>query len=111
LALKLDVEGYELAVLDGAAHTLAAIGLLAVVVEMNDTSVDAHGVAHSAVDQRLRAAGFARHRYDAFSRALRADREPLPFGGNAIYVRDAAQVQERLRAARRFRIHGAGCWL
>ena len=108
LALKLDVEGYEGAVLDGAVRTLAEVGLLAIVVEMNDTRMGADGQAHSAVDARLHTAGFVRQRYEPFARALSADLGPPPAGGNAIYVRDAARVVERLRAAPVYWIHGAG---
>lgn len=85
--IKLDVEGYETEVLRGAAMTLAAPQLKAVLME--DRS-------RPAVE-RLRGAGFEVHGYDAFARRL-VPPDSAP-SANLLFVRDEAFVRSRLAAA------------
>jgi len=90
---KIDVEGYEDHVLDGATSVLGSNLLKAIEVETvtpNVTSV-------------LRTCGFERAYYDPFTRQI--ERSPAgPPASNALYVRDWEFVGDRLRTARKFRI-------
>ncbi|MDO8878643.1 MAG: FkbM family methyltransferase, partial [Pseudolabrys sp.] len=62
LVLKIDVEGYEPAVIEGAARLLARTD--AVVLEYSPDLGDAGQLSTGAMIGRLEAAGFAPHRFD-----------------------------------------------
>jgi FkbM family methyltransferase len=97
--VKIDVEGYEPAVLRGSARTLADDRLQAVIVETLGLS-GRYGWNDGQTDACLRAAGLVPWRYDPLARRL----EPGRGAGNAIYLRDAAWAQQRVTQARRFRL-------
>jgi Methyltransferase FkbM domain len=61
LVLKLDVEGYEPAVIDGATRTLARTD--AVVLEFSPDLGRVGGLPAAAMIDRLHAAGFTPHRF------------------------------------------------
>jgi hypothetical protein len=89
--MKIDVEGFEAAVMKGAGQTLANSSLLALMLETVDEGILATLNHH----------GFARYRYNPFSRAL------LPIadddkGSNQIFIRNTELVAERLAKARSF---------
>jgi len=100
--IKLDVEGYELSVLRGAAACLHSESLLAVIVEING-SEGRYGLPASDLIDLFHAAGFGCCRYDGFSRQL-ADADPTQTCGNAIFVRRRDEVARRLGSARQFHI-------
>ena len=58
--LKLDVEGHEPAVLDGASRLLAEGRIGAIVCELNDELLAAHGSGSSAIERTLAGHGFTR---------------------------------------------------
>lgn len=101
--IKIDVEGYERFVLEGAARTLAAPDLLAVSMETNESG-RLYGVRDAEIVSLVESHGFARHRYDALSRTLSADGADAPQGGNTLFVRDAVAVRARIAQAPRFRL-------
>jgi FkbM family methyltransferase len=96
LAIKLDVEGYEAAVLAGARATLADPGLKALIVELNGSG-SRYGFDDQQTHRTLLRRGFAPFSYDPMSRLLAA-REGI-LGQNTIYVRDFDWVQQRLKRA------------
>ena len=91
---KLDVEGFEQQVLDGAASLLAQQALKVVLLE--DRS--------SAVVERMLAAGFRSFSYNPWTRLLSTDQDSL--GGNQSWIRDGAWAADRLRTAPPFRVTG-----
>lgn len=96
--LKVDVEGHELAVLNGAHANLAKQSLLAVVMETNGSG-ERYGISDESLRSLMRQHGFAPFSYDPFRRAL------LPASvvhGNTVFVRDRPAVESRLRSAPRF---------
>jgi FkbM family methyltransferase len=91
---KLDVEGHELAVLSGAAHTLAEKPPSAILCE--DRS--------AAVQHTLSTAGFQPCAYNPFNRQLSPDSEAR--GGNQLWVHNLGWAQERLLTAPTFSLLG-----
>jgi FkbM family methyltransferase len=93
--IKLDVEGYEEQVLEGAAKTLANETLK--VISLEGTT--------PAILKRLADNGFERAFYDPFSRVLQREPNELAYKdgvwtlSNEFYVRDWAFVEKRLDRA------------
>jgi FkbM family methyltransferase len=98
--IKIDVEGYETHVIEGAIETLRDHSLMSVVLEMNGSGLR-YGLDEERLDEALLAQGFTPLSYDPLSRQL----IPLPevnASGNRIYVRDREAVQKRLLSAQSF---------
>ena len=85
VAIKADLEGGEAGMFRGARETLANPSLLAIETEGDDPEIRT----------MLSAAGFKERWYDAFTRELSA--EPAPGGGNALFIRNEAEVVARLK--------------
>lgn len=86
--IKLDVEGWEAAVLEGMPDTLAAPSLAAIICETNDSADRYAGAGDNRVFKTMHAHGFKAYSYDPFRRVLTT-------GGtahNTIFVRDADLV-------------------
>jgi FkbM family methyltransferase len=105
LACKIDVEGFESAVLAGAVRTLQDPMLRAVIMELNDSSAN-YGWSNQASYETMRRAGFRAYRYLPFARRLEPMAETGPLPGNTLFVRDEAFVEARLRSAPAFRAAG-----
>ena len=91
--LKVDVEGFEEAVLAGAPALLADPALVALVIEVWDGEA-------SPVLARLREAGLTAVRYDALTRALRpAAPGEAARGGNHLLVRSLEAARQRIASA------------
>ncbi|MDW8371347.1 MAG: FkbM family methyltransferase [Geminicoccaceae bacterium] len=95
--VKIDVEGHEGAVLDGGRRLLASDEVAALVVEMGEQGDRA---ARSLVEH-----GFEAARYEPFARNLTRGSGPGR-AGNAIWVRDRAWAEARLREARPISVNG-----
>lgn len=104
--IKLDVEGFELNVLRGACNTLAQPELLGLIVEINGSD-DRYSLQPSDLVQLLDQAGFCCCGYDPFSRSL-FDLDPGSFNGNALFIRNRADVEKRLRTAPAFHLPHRG---
>ncbi len=96
--VKVDVEGFEREVLAGGAKTLAARGLLAVVMETNGSGTR-YGWCDDDLVDAMRRFGFAACAYDPIDRTLQPARTGT---ANTIFVRDPAALARRTRAAPRF---------
>ena len=97
VVMKIDVEGYEPAVIAGAEAVLQNPSLLAVVME-----VPAAGPLEE-LDAKFRSCGFTLHHYDPDARVLRRGAH----GSNAIYARMQSDLAERLRTAQPLRLKNA----
>jgi FkbM family methyltransferase len=106
LYLKIDTEGYEHAVLQGAADLLADAALRGVIVEVNGSG-RAYGATNKMVLARLKAAGLQRCSYDPVTRDLTVG-AVAGRHRNALFLRDPGAVQALCRAAPVRRIHTAG---
>ncbi len=98
--LKIDVEGHERSVLQGAVGTLADARLLAVVMETNGSGAR-YGISDAELVALMAHSGFSAYGYDPFNRQLidasRTD-------GNTVFVRDPAAIATRVRASKRYRL-------
>lgn len=99
--LKVDVEGFECDVLAGGAATLADPTLRAMILEVTGP---AEHVAE--VLATMRSAGFTPVRCDPWQRTLTPLPGLNPDHGNTIFVRDHAEAEVRIRAARTFDVKG-----
>lgn len=101
--IKIDVEGYEPAVIEGAATVLADPGLQVVITESIGAELR-YGDTGDAVDSRLRDAGFTPVQYDPRTRQV----TPLKTmrHGNTPYARDPAWLRDRVRTAAAIRVLG-----
>jgi FkbM family methyltransferase len=95
--IKIDVEGYEFPVLQGAGDVLDAPDLLAVIVELANHGLR-FGCRNQDVRSELERRGFREYSYDPHTRHL----TPAMAGRtNAIFVRDEVVARKRLENAPR----------
>lgn len=93
---KVDVEGFEEAVIQGAGRSLSNPKLLAVMLESNSEWIEA----------KMTAVGFQLHQYEPFSRSLTPVQAKSKNSANRLWIKDAGQAIARLKAARQITIHG-----
>ncbi|GAB4205773.1 MAG: hypothetical protein Fur0019_08210 [Tibeticola sp.] len=98
--IKIDVEGHEFAVLQGAVNTISNERLMAVIMETNGSG-QRFGRSDKDLFDVMQGYGFSPWRYDPFNRRLV---EVRLGSANTIFVRHAAEVSERLRSAPVFRV-------
>lgn len=103
ILLKLDVEGYETAVVAGGSATLSSPTTRALIVEQMGLG-QRFGFDEEELHQRLVGLGFELFDYHPFSRKLERIKNPL-FGNN-LYLRDPGFVEKRLTAAAQITVHG-----
>lgn len=92
---KIDVEGFEREVLDGATRSLADPKVQVVLLEDDDTEIRELMVHH----------GFQRASYDPFSRCLSIGADAR-CANNHIWVREPKEVERRCNASRRYEVLG-----
>ena len=105
LMLKIDVEGFETEVLNGAAHTLSAPTLRCVLLELNGSG-QRYGYDDGDIRRRLLASGFEECVYQPFTRQLIERRADDASSANALFIRDRAFVAARLQDASPIEVNG-----
>lgn len=98
--IKIDVEGFESPVLDGAAATLANPSLHSIVIELNGAG-SRYGFDEGDIIRRLSGYGFVSYLYEPFTRELCAISGKNTTSDNTLFVRNADALQERLKRAPR----------
>lgn len=101
--LKVDVEGWEHEVFQGAAKLLLDPRLSSVIVELNQSG-ERYGFSDEAIHQKLLEHGFETFRYHPFERQLISLQKTHHRAGNTLYVRNLDVVNERLRSAPPFTV-------
>ena len=100
--IKIDVEGFEWPVLNGAGSMLASPALKALIIELNGTGSH-FGYDENKIHELLLSHGFDPYSYEPFSRQLKA--EPGYYGhDNTIYIKDAEWAGNRVKTARKYNI-------
>lgn len=103
LLAKLDVEGYETAVLQGMQKTVADKKLKAIIIELNGSGYR-YNFDEKKLHEDLIASGFLPHTYDPFTRKLIALKSFGPH--NTIYCRDVPFIIDRLSTAEPVKVMG-----
>ena len=101
--LKIDVEGFETEVLNGAEATLNKPSLKAIIIELNGEG-RRYGYDEKDIDMKLVSKGFSPFRYHPFDRTLSEIKGTVTH--NAIYIRDLPFVKDRLTKARKIKVNG-----
>jgi FkbM family methyltransferase len=103
--IKIDVEGFETPVLEGASDTLIKPSLLAVIMELNGSG-NRYGFDESKILRKMLDAGFKTYTYNPYKReVLNLNGKNLD-SGNTIFIRDEIAVQERIHSAPKLNVHG-----
>jgi FkbM family methyltransferase len=100
--MKIDVEGFESAVIRGATKTLASPLLLGILMELNGSGTR-YGYDEKTLHQQMLKLGFSNAAYDPFTRRISLQSNA---GDNSLYVRDIPALQSRLQSAPRTTING-----
>ena len=103
--IKIDVEGFETPVLDGAQETLKSRTLNAVIMELNGSGAR-YGFDESKIIDLMFSYGFRTYSYDPFSRTLINLEGKNLSSGNTLFIRDKSFVDDRLRAASKVTVYG-----
>lgn len=103
--LKIDVEGYEPPVLEGAQETLRNPSLKAVFMELNGSGAR-YGFDETKILELMRRHDFGTFTYDPFSRTLINLEGKNLSSGNTIFVRDKPFVENRIKAAAKVTVLG-----
>jgi FkbM family methyltransferase len=96
--MKIDVEGFETEVLNGASQTMQQSSLLAVVMELNGSG-HRYGYDEEKIHQRMARWGFTVARYDPLQRMITPLDTRSSSEGNTLYVRDLEGLRDRVRTA------------
>jgi FkbM family methyltransferase len=91
---KVDVEGYEDAVLDGAVESLSSEHLMAVLLEADTPHLQ----------EVMKACGFSQYSYDPLNRSLKEGSSKIDGGHNQLWIRDYDFVLDRVSTAPEYQI-------
>ncbi len=103
ILIKLDVEGFETEVIDGAVQTIKLPAVKALIVERMGLG-QRFGFDEALLHKRLLSQGFELFEYQPFTRQL----TPLsiPAWGNNLYLRGLKKVEERIKSAPKIEVLG-----
>ena len=103
--LKIDVEGYETPVLEGAHAILKKETLYAVIMELNGSG-QRYGFDESKILRLMFDYGFKSYSYDPFERILINLHGKNLESGNTLFLRDETYVLARLKSAPKISVLG-----
>jgi len=103
---KIDVEGFEYNVIEGAKEILSSPNTSALIIELNG-SVEEFGHTNEDIHNKLIKLNFKPVRYDPINRLLTGLNDYNKNGGNTIYVKDIDLIMARCKAAPKRCVHTA----
>lgn len=103
--IKIDVEGFETAVLEGARTLLDHKDLHSVIMELNGSGTT-YGYDESAILDLMAGYGFDTYAYNPFTRKLHPLNGKNASSGNTLFVRNLSYVEQRLHDAERIEVNG-----
>jgi FkbM family methyltransferase len=103
--LKIDVEGYETGVINGAEKVLASSSLHSIIIELNGSGRK-YGFDDDKLVQQISYFGFAPYKYDPFTRQLVKLTGKNHANENTLFIRGEEGVKARIQAAPKITVHG-----
>jgi len=101
--IKIDVEGFETEVLNGADNLLSNNELKAIIIELNGSG-SRYGYDENKINQKLLNLQFKPYIYNPQNRLLSEVANYSNSDGNALYIRDIKFVADRVINARKIKI-------
>lgn len=101
LLIKIDVEGFETNVIEGADLVLSHPSLLAVIMELNGSG-DRYGFDEQVLHDKMLSFGFNSYIYEPFIRQLISLNGKKSNSGNTLYIRNFDEVSRRLISSQRY---------
>lgn len=103
---KIDVEGFEYKVIEGASEVLSNNNVSAIIIELNGRC-DEFGHSNKDMHKKLRSFGLVAVAYEPQARNLTKLESYNKNGGNTIYVKDISLISRRCKSAPKRVIHTA----
>jgi FkbM family methyltransferase len=103
---KIDVEGFEYNVIEGASAILSNNNVSAIIIELNGSGEE-FGHSNEDIHKKLLSFGFFAVAYEPQTRNLTELKSYNQNGGNTIYVKDVALISKRCKSAPKRVVHTA----
>jgi FkbM family methyltransferase len=103
--IKIDVEGFETRVLEGAQEVLRNHALNAVIMELNGSGAR-YGFDESRILDLMHRKGFGKYSYDPLSRNLLRLEGRNAGVGNTLFIRNRSFAEARVKSAPSVTVHG-----
>jgi len=94
--IKIHVEGFETAVLEGARATLSGDSLHSVIMDLNESG-SRYGFDENEILKTMRNYGFSTYTYEPFSRELKTLNGKNNLSGNTLFIRNEKAAQVSLK--------------
>jgi FkbM family methyltransferase len=102
ILIKIDTEGFEMAVLEGAISTLKRATTMAIIVELNG-SCNRYGIEEKDIHEFIVGLGYIPISYNPYERSYSIRNSFNPHA-NTIYIKNETGIKARLGTARRFNV-------
>ena len=102
--LKIDVEGYEYFVLEGANKVLSTNSLNVILIEMNDSGTR-YGHSDLEIADKVTSFGFKPYDYSADNQTLTPTSRFKSNRQNTLFIRDLDLVKKKIQSTETFYIH------